>query len=310
MFQAEENLSEQEAIAGDFRYLSPNGLYEAILRLQPGGKWWHSAHCQTVDRGANTDWWYREVATESVWEMAESLGSWRVEPLFEDGEANGIAVVLQCESCRWVGGKQSSLDGSSKLRLDDQQGCCLDSLIGSGQVALCYAMRWSPATGKRSLILQMEAREASHAGHSGPGVADPREAFQLAVQGLGFARCYQHQQPEARGRRRAAANGVHRCRPSVSPNSKSAETSLSNVKDSPASNVAGASPGGGAAAVAASYLTSEGAAVAEEEVSPEAVAKETVGALTPTLHAAAGTWAEEDEDVFAELPYGSLDGSA
>lgn len=191
MFQAEGNLGDSQVVAGDFRWTSPDGKEEAVLRLQESGKWWHAAHSLRVANAPQSDWWnlasYLQEQHVTVWDMAESLGSWRLEPIFcKDGETpDGVGVVLQCETCRWSSGGPSCPERSSKLRPDVKPGQDVKASVNLGRVAPCYVLRFCPVTGRRILVLRRELW-----GGSGP---QSNESPSAIMCGLGFAKNYRQQ---------------------------------------------------------------------------------------------------------------------
>lgn len=144
MWEADESTGDYLGLAGDFKWVSPDGKAEAVLRLQPSGTWWHAAHNQRSHRQEADDWWditafFDEGPESSVagWDMAESLGSWKVEPIFdEDGEhTDGMGVVLQCDACKWASCDQdgkTSETGEVEVRL----GFAVRSISGKQQLLL------------------------------------------------------------------------------------------------------------------------------------------------------------------------------
>eukprot|EP00420_Gonyaulax_spinifera_P011507 CAMPEP_0197939794 /NCGR_PEP_ID=MMETSP1439-20131203/120233_1 /TAXON_ID=66791 /ORGANISM="Gonyaulax spinifera, Strain CCMP409" /LENGTH=345 /DNA_ID=CAMNT_0043562935 /DNA_START=1 /DNA_END=1035 /DNA_ORIENTATION=- len=318
MLPAEGHPGDQIGIAGDFGWRSPDGLEEAVLRLQPSGKWWHAAHSHGQPKSARRNLWHSaahvEAQSRKHWEMAESLGSWHVEPAFcDDEEASQVlAVVLHCESCRWASGDPKVRGGANKLRPDLKRGSHdLASSVELGEVAFCYVVRWCPTTRRPSLVLQTEL--------------GCDEDHRIAVRGLGFARSYRHQ-------RRGPEPSRDEARRRGSPAAPPAELSLAQrpprggpVVGAPGAAVAGTALGynaahaggaaahtaaaaGGAAAVVASYLvggTPQGSGAGGVVAEPAAAGAEQARAAHSAVgETAAGEAAGANEDMY--VPNGGL----
>lgn len=179
MFQAEEHVGDHLGLAGDFTWKSDDFQDESVLRLQACGTWWHAAHRQRPLK--NKQW--RPGGRDSIaWDMAESLGSWHVEPLIgHDGNvSNGTGILLQFETCRWTSGNPGGPDAESSLRPDAGCGADLDSMVNAGSISLCYGVGLCVSTGRRMLVLQTD-----HAVATGCDVS-----LQATVKGLGLARSY------------------------------------------------------------------------------------------------------------------------
>mmetsp|Transcript_77137 Transcript_77137/g.218287 ORF Transcript_77137/g.218287 Transcript_77137/m.218287 type:complete len:352 (-) Transcript_77137:107-1162(-) len=256
MFQVEDSSGDNIGIAGDFSWRSPDGKQEAILRLQPGGKWWHAAHAVTAKGPLRRNLWQpadTDLKSHKDWQMAESIGSWRVEPTFcANGEdPDGVAVVLLCETCRWTSSDACGSDKPAKFRPDLMHGLHLAAMVELGQVVLPYAVRWCPTSGRPSLYLQMDLK-GGHCRDESPWVA---------VQGLGFARSYRQSGCRAPGpqKRECGPDGAER---PPKANSLCFEGLRRGHEAGAVSAVAAtsaavgfrATAAGGAAAVAASYL--------------------------------------------------------
>lgn len=171
-------------IAGDFNWKSQDGKEEAVLRLQPSGMCWHAAHRQHAKMAPASKWWhaasYIEVDGSTNWEMAESLGSWCVQPLYDglSDTFNGTSVLITCESYRWTSDEPDLKIAQANTLWPGGDGGELDHLIDNGKLTLCYAVRWCPLTGRRNLVLVTEHESYMD---GGPWVA---------VQTLGFAKTY------------------------------------------------------------------------------------------------------------------------
>lgn len=179
-------------IAGDYRWTSADGECEAILRLQPDGRWWHAAqrqHKMTVPG----EWWhfstYVEVEGTRVWEMAESSGTWAPAPIpCEDDDADpashpfgpkGLIVLLTCENCRWK--SDSPDDIPAQLRPATEDRAEVEEAIADNRLCLCYAVCWASRTRHRSLSLE-----------AGLSTIGGTTDIWLVVEALGFARDYHH----------------------------------------------------------------------------------------------------------------------
>jgi len=134
--QDEPDRSEQDdVIVGDYKWRTKDGRSEALLRLQPGGRWWHSAYHRLGSNKAAKD--------DDHWELAESLGSWR-----EVSRDSGNAIVLFFEHCRWATDKpelQASLRPSEQGREE------IDALTCDGKLGVCLTCQ-----PERRLELEME----------------------------------------------------------------------------------------------------------------------------------------------------------
>lgn len=209
-------------IAGDFKWTSIDGKHEGILRLQPSGQWWHAVHIRLARA------WLDQTESDdsATWEMAESLGSWRLIdlPSASDSTPNGAAVLLSCMSCRRAAHRKRGV--SSKLlggMAPSSLKPYLDKLVDQGQVNLCYAVRWCPMTGQRSLKLCMEPG----------GPVDLHHDIWSAIRVLGFAESYRQQHVAASdtclvGRERAEEGSVV---DSFSEGSRGWESGIGAVKD-------------------------------------------------------------------------------
>lgn len=140
---------------GDYKWKSPDGHEEAILRLRPDGQWWHAAHVATLEqRGGSGE----EVAS---WEIAEALGSWRQAPLaFDDVEAQdgsgvSMGVLLSCESIRWASGGCST---GRTLRPPTNEEADLYATVNDGRLVLCYILGLCAESGH--LCLDLEEADA------------------------------------------------------------------------------------------------------------------------------------------------------
>lgn len=176
----------EEELLGDFKFRTLDGKCEILLRLQPEGKFWHAAHREITEGEA----WPRRIAT-GIWEMAESLGSWRQVRL----PRGTVAVLLTCDNCRWA---SDDLGACVKLRPVARDREKLDALIAAGELHLCYLVGRSK-NGQTTLEMQVsyectgEAGEASST--SGSKFRQIARDTQLqnavaAVETLGFQRLY------------------------------------------------------------------------------------------------------------------------
>lgn len=177
-------LSEDD-IAGDYQWRSRDGLREGVLRLRPGGQWWHAAHRSTSGNHAmgpeavaatslgmnETSHWKGKMANGTkTWEMAESLGSWRKVP--------GNVILLTCDYCRWASEKP---DAPLVLRPSRQRMLEMDDLVASGMVVFHYVPSKCSASGRRRLDLKSAAGHPVSLG---------------AAKVLGFVRGYREGEPD------------------------------------------------------------------------------------------------------------------
>lgn len=229
---AEPDLEKVE-VEGDYRWTSQDGEAEGLLRLRPGGQFWHAVHRATSERGrivgsgsrsrrrakppAQTNIWkaykgdfgpagerdgvqdlagdYEEI---DIWEIAESLGSWVPVELSGDGShaALGRAVLLTCEHWHW---KSSHPTAPSSLRPTEASRDELDAMVDAGQLILCYSASQDKSTGVKTLELQMQSDRIVGPADS-PSSKLPRHirmrSVQAAFQTLGFARLYEQRPGE------------------------------------------------------------------------------------------------------------------
>lgn len=180
-------------LPGDYRWHDASNEVECVLRLCSNGQWWHAAHRSSTERGrvlapgverpggpapprdVRIHKVYKEQKTRAdamdlsrlkgdyveflVWELAESMGSWRevAATVFvpagvadADGgspaagssdeapvEARQVAaVLLTVEHCNWKANFPNatlSLCPAGEMRAE------VDALVAAGQVAFCYA---------------------------------------------------------------------------------------------------------------------------------------------------------------------------
>jgi len=219
---------EEDLFVGDFTWHSPDASSESTLRLRQGGQWWHGAHCTTKERalvvrpekkkeslglqdrlkamfGTFEDEEAPDPAQASaaenmefsdvnIWEMAESLGSWRVVPSSASsvGEAPERPIaVLTCDHCRWTSDHPTA---TLRMRPAAEQREEIDAMVDEGKLILYFAF-FEPAEpgGKRRLELQMTS-DGLLAVEGSSEEGQPRHArlrsVQTAVQTLGFTRTY------------------------------------------------------------------------------------------------------------------------
>ncbi|CAE8711480.1 unnamed protein product, partial [Polarella glacialis] len=131
-----------EDLTGEFKSTSADGS-EALLRLQPRGRWWHSARNQQELAGKSP---------EASWEVLESFGYWVLEPpaatsSVQGSDRRGATVRLHCEMRRrHAAGEPVRTSTGNRA---------LDALLEGGLFAVRYALRRCPDSGKPiSLTLQ------------------------------------------------------------------------------------------------------------------------------------------------------------
>lgn len=175
MSHIEEDSGDYLGISGDFKWKSADGKKEVVLRLQPGGKWWHAVHLERPGTSLASHINWDESAT---WDMVESLGRWRLVnvPVSDDVMPNSVAARLTCESCRWASGEHGLKPTKSTIMSS------VDNMVELGQVTMDYVVQWCPETCLRSLVLHIEESEATDWESSG-------DIFS-AIRALGFESTY------------------------------------------------------------------------------------------------------------------------
>lgn len=214
-------------ISGDYRWANPSEEVECILRVRQTGEWWHAAHRSSTERGRIVDpkapkkqqgpvdirKAYKEHDFEeessdlkqhegnyhefSVWEMAETTGSWRQVQIWSGVEAEGeeppaalMGVLLTCQLCSW----KSNFPNAPLVYTPSEDGQAeVDSMLESGQLVLCFVYRPEDESGGSRLELHMDLSTVFE--WTGDQVQSlPRHArlrsVQTAFQTLGFAREY------------------------------------------------------------------------------------------------------------------------
>eukprot|EP00933_Yihiella_yeosuensis_P070480 TRINITY_DN78597_c0_g1_i1.p1 TRINITY_DN78597_c0_g1~~TRINITY_DN78597_c0_g1_i1.p1 ORF type:complete len:328 (-),score=49.27 TRINITY_DN78597_c0_g1_i1:81-1064(-) len=120
-------------VAGDFRCSGGSyGVGDSLLRLQPGGRYWHARH-----KSLNS--WF----SSSRWELVEAIGTWSLEPnrhRAASSNTKGATLRLCCELRHFA--------SSHELSDRSEQGTSsLFSLLEDGQLALRYAVHSCPVAG-------------------------------------------------------------------------------------------------------------------------------------------------------------------
>lgn len=223
-----------EAIAGDYKFTSSDGQTEVLLRLRAGGQFWHAAHRRAVERcrvsasaesRAGIDepenvWRAykdfergmlrssgdallhagREYQSVPVWEIAESLGSWRALPDDQGTPATsstdtgtsigslGRLLELTCTHWSWKCSHDSAPSNFKPTPEGEEE---LDAMVDAGQLVLCY----SASAGNGARLLQLQAQVCSPAQAGLTRHARMRN-MQAAFQTLGFASAYLSDLPE------------------------------------------------------------------------------------------------------------------
>lgn len=182
--------SPESAVYGDYKWKTPDGACEALLRLREGGLWWHAAHhssTQQMQPGA------KDV---ELWEMAESVGSWslvarsRVEGAVSPSSSG---VMLFFESCRWTAAHP---EAQLRLRPAPKDREETEELCASGSLVACFAVTECDQTGERQLELLVEPEPLSTVnGEQAPGAPSPEQwarAVQVAYHSCGVVKQYRH----------------------------------------------------------------------------------------------------------------------
>jgi len=182
-------------LAGNYCWRTPDGSTEAILRLQPSGRWWHATHCGGIGRDRSRGSLAQGFGESGqAWELAEAVGSWSEVPVpntlvGQDDLSPCTGILLACDGCRWSmdpsgNASQLTLCPKPRNRLE------IDDLIAKGHLILllavqeCEVPRFGPA---RTLDLLLNRRRVGLPGESGHAQL---HCTQEAVRGLGFARRY------------------------------------------------------------------------------------------------------------------------
>jgi len=218
--QREKTCVTEQHLHGDYQWASTDGLTQGILRVKPGGQWWHAVHRAATERGRviepgskaarrraeqpgpDTKIWkaykgdfgasgqqssledltgrYEEV---DVWEISESLGSWSI---CDRQEGSAPMVLLTLEHWSW---KSSHPNAPSVLQPTEDCKAELESMAAGGQLALCYVIGRCDETGASRLELQMPFTACAEPGGGLQRRARMR-SVQAACQTLGFAKNY------------------------------------------------------------------------------------------------------------------------
>lgn len=214
----------QALLPGDYQWRTEDS--EGILRLRPNGQWWHAVHRTSTARGRvlepgekrrgapalNTKIMraYKRYGLEdsdeevdkeqlrklegtfeeiSVWELAESTGSWReVQVASEHGKH--VAVLLTCEHCTW---KTNYPDAPLSLCPGAEGQAEVDAMVDDGQLVLCYVLQLTDELASKSLMLHMDLSTVCEWTGSALQAASRHKRLrnmQTAFQTLGFARAY------------------------------------------------------------------------------------------------------------------------
>jgi len=218
--QCENACVTQQDLHGDYQWASIDGLTQGILRLKPGGQWWHAVHRSAKERGRviepgsqaarrraekpgldtkiksalkgdfsapgqqstleDLTGRYEEV---DVWEISESLGSWSLCDL---QEGSAPMVLLTLEHWSW---KSSHPTAPSVLQPTEDCKIELENMAAMGQLTLCYAIGRCHEKAVSKLDLQMPFTASSESGAGSQRRARMR-SVQAACQTLGFAKSY------------------------------------------------------------------------------------------------------------------------
>jgi len=181
----EDECDDYFGLAGDYIWRSPDGGEEALLRLQPSGRCWHARHArwaldavapQGAPEGAMTG------TPAEIWELLESLGSWRAHPIYEGRYLREVALRFTCEGSRSASNCRHPFVLPTQLQYRQDPGARAMLAEGAGsRVDMRYLVRWNAVTGHRSLALSAKSEEQE-------------KRFTAEAWALGFARSYEWRQ--------------------------------------------------------------------------------------------------------------------
>lgn len=190
--EPQASVQHYEDLCGQYSWKSPTEESEHTLRLQASGMFWHAAHRtgemkrKIIEKGKPED----QAKTESVpvWELAESLGEWRILGNAPSSGSKAAVIELQCKNTRWASDHPVA---PLMFRPTEDGQKNMDKMIDEGSMRLVYSLQTDEGEGGRKLEMLTGHQAADWSQALGSTHASMR-AVQSAVQTLGFVRRYDH----------------------------------------------------------------------------------------------------------------------